>query len=378
MRILTVLSVATIACSAVPESPDGPTEVELQVEVVASGLSNPLLLTAPAGDPRLFIVEKAGRIRIVQNGQLVVTPFLDVASRVSTGSEQGLLGLAFDPAYSTNGFFYVNYTDRNGDTNVERYRVSTNANVADPASVKRILFVAQPFSNHNGGQLIFGIDGMLYIPLGDGGSGGDPQNNGQNRNALLGKLLRIDVGRGDPYAIPADNPFVNQSGARGEIWAYGLRNPWRIAFDRTDRQLYVADVGQNAIEEVNVVSASTGGVNYGWRIMEGGQCYNASTCAQTGLTLPTLTYTHAGGACSVTGGIVYRGQRIPELRGHYFYGDYCAGWVRSFRFANGQAADQTSWDVGSVGDILSFGEDAAGEMYLLSANGTVYRFVKKS
>jgi glucose/arabinose dehydrogenase len=378
MRLLSVVSIAVLACSSDEGAPAEPVgDVELQLEIVASGLSNPLYLTAPTGDQRLFIVTQTGQIRIVQNGQLLTTPFLDIASKITSGGERGLLSVAFDPSYATNGFFYVNYTDRSGDTNIERYRVSANANVADPASAKRILFVAQPFSNHNGGHNVFGPDGMLYIGMGDGGSGGDPQNHGQNRNSLLGKLLRIDVNRGDSYAIPPDNPFVNQSGARGEIWAYGLRNPWRIAFDRTDRQLYIADVGQGSIEEVSVVSTTTAGVNYGWKIMEGGQCFGSSNCDRTGLTLPVLTYTHAGGACSVTGGIVYRGQRIPELRGHYFYGDYCAGWVKSFRFANGQATEETTWDVGSVGSILSFGEDAAGEMYLLSANGNVYRFAKK-
>jgi glucose/arabinose dehydrogenase len=350
-------------------------DVPLELEVVASGLDDPLYLTAPANDPRLFIVTKNGTIRIVQSGQLLPTPFLDISSKVSTGGEQGLLSVAFDPSYSTNGFLYVYYTNLDGDNLVERYEVSASSNVADPASAEQILFVSHPsFSNHNGGHVFFGPDGMLYVAIGDGGSGGA---NGQNLSTILGKLLRIDVSQGDPYAIPSDNPFVNQSGARGEIWAYGLRNPWRNAFDRADGRLYVADVGENALEEVNVVSSSTGGVNYGWSIMEGDQCYNASSCNQTGLTPPVLTYTHDDG-CSITGGIVYRGQRIQELRGHYFYGDFCSGWVRSFRFANGQATDQRSWDVGSVGNILSFGEDAAGEMYLLSANGSVYRFVKAS
>ena len=376
MRRWMWLSLLALACSS-DDSVSQPTSVALGLEVVASGLSSPLYLTAPANDPRLFIVTQTGQIRIVQNGQLLPTPFLDVASRITSGGERGLLSVAFDPAYATNGFFYVNYTDRNGDTNVERYRVGANPNVADPASAKRILFVDQPFANHNGGHLLFGADGMLYVAMGDGGSAGDPQNNGQNRGSLLGKLLRIDVSRGDPYAIPADNPFANQPGARGEVWAFGLRNQWRIAFDRTDRQLYVADVGQNAIEEINVVAASTAGVNYGWRVMEGGQCYNAANCDRSGMTQPVSTYSHAGGACSVTGGIVYRGQRIPELRGHYFYGDYCAGWVKSFRYANGQVTQSQDRALGSIGSILSFGEDAAGEMYLLSSNGTVYRFVQR-
>jgi hypothetical protein len=322
----------------------------------------------------LFVVEQPGRIRIVQNGQLLATPFIDLTAKILSGGERGLLSMAFDPAYATNGFFYVNYTDRNGDTQVERYRVSSDPNRADPASAKQILFVRQPFANHNGGHIVFGPDGMLYIGMGDGGSGGDPQGNGQNRNALLGKLLRIDVARGDPYAIPSDNPLVGQTGARGEIWALGLRNPWRFWFDRTDRVLYVADVGQNQIEEVNAVDQAAKPINYGWNVMEGGQCYNTSNCTRTGLTLPVATYNHSGGACSVTGGIVYRGQRIPAIQGHYFYADYCAGWVRSFRLVNGAVTAEQQWSLGSVGSVLSFGEDAAGEMYLLSANGSVYRF----
>jgi glucose/arabinose dehydrogenase len=381
IRTFALIALASLACSSDGETqtPTDITNLQLAVEVVAQGLSSPLYLTAPAGDPRLFIVTQNGTIRIVQNGQLLTTPFLDVAAKITSGGERGLLSVAFDPAYATNGFLYVNYTDRSGHTVVERYRVSSDANRADPASAKQILFIQQPFANHNGGHQVFGPDGMLYIAMGDGGSGGDPQNHGQNRNSLLGKLLRIDPNRGDPYAIPSDNPFVGQTGARGEIWAYGLRNPWRIWFDRTGGQLYVADVGQNQIEEINVVAATAKPVNYGWRIMEGAQCFNPSSgCDRTGLTLPVLTYTHASGGCSVTGGIVYRGTRIPELRGHYFYSDYCAGFVKSFRFANGQAADEKTWDVGDVGDVLSFGEDAAGEMYLLSANGRVYRFVRRS
>ena len=375
-----------VACSSGTDDPNNPqppeppvtppiTNVSLAVEVVASGLSNPVHLTAPANDSRLFVVEQPGRIRIISGGTVVPTPFLDITSKVRSGGEQGLLSMAFDPRYATNGFFYVNYTDLQGHTRVERYRVSSNANVADPASARQILFVEQPYSNHNGGHIVFGPDGMLYIAMGDGGAGGDPQNRAQDRTNLLGDLLRIDVSQGDPYAIPSSNPFFAQSSARNEIWAYGLRNPWRIAFDRVDNLLYVADVGQNAIEEINVVPATAGGINYGWRIMEGRNCFNpSSNCNQTGLTLPAVTYTHAEG-CSVTGGLVYRGSRIPAIRGHYFYSDWCQGWIKSFRYANGGATDQRTWNVGSIGNVLSFGEDATGEMYVLSQNGRVYRFI---
>ncbi len=346
----------------------------LAATVVVSGLSSPLHLTAPASDPRLFVVEKPGRIRVVENGQLHATPFLDISNLVSTGSEQGLLSVAFHPQYAANGYFYVNYTDTSGNTRVVRYAVSADASVADAASAKLILTVAQPAGNHNGGHVLFGPDGMLYIAMGDGGGGGDPFSNGQDTGTLHGALLRIDVDQGDPYAIPADNPLVGQPGARAEIWAYGLRNPWRIAFDRATNLLYIADVGQNAWEEVNVASAATGGLNYGWNIMEGQHCFNGGACNSSGLVLPVHEYDHGVG-CSITGGHVYRGSAMPAVRGHYFYSDFCTGFLRSFVYANGTATDAREWEVGSVGRVLSFGEDAAGELYVLSQNGNVYRLI---
>ncbi len=349
----------------------------LRVEPVVSGLSNPLFLTAPASDSRLFILEQAGRIRIVENGTLLPTPFLDLVGQISAGGERGLLGLAFHPAYATNGFFYVYYTAPNGDITIERYTVTAgNPNVANEGSAHLILTVGHSSEdNHNGGMLAFGTDGKLYIGTGDGGGGGDPDENGQDPGTLLGKLLRIDVDAADPYEIPPDNPFVATAGARGEIWALGLRNPWRWAFDRPTGRLYIADVGQNAWEEVNVAPATTGGLNYGWDVMEGRHCYEPSSgCSQSGLMLPVLEYGHGEG-CSVTGGFVYRGAAIPALQGTYFYADYCAGWVRSFRYANNAATEQQEWAFGALGNILSFGEDAAGELYILSANGTVYRIV---
>jgi glucose/arabinose dehydrogenase len=377
MRVAALLLLAAWGCDGEPggtlPDPDG---LELQLQVVVSGLRNPVHLTAPAGDARLFVVEQEGRIRIVQNGQLLSTPFLDIVSKVGSGGERGLLSMAFHPEYRSNGYFYVNYTDRNGDTNVERYSVGSDSNRAEPASARRVLLVTQPYSNHNGGHILFGPDGMLYVAMGDGGSGGDPQNHAQNRGDLLGDLLRIDV-NADPYGIPADNPFRTVSGARGEIWAYGLRNPWRIAFDRVAGNLYVADVGQNQVEEINVVPASTAGLNYGWRIMEGSHCYNpSSNCSRAGLTEPAAEYTHSEG-CSVTGGLVYRGSAMPDLRGHYFYADYCEGWIRSFLYTNGQVGNLRTWPLGSIGSILSFGEDATGELYVLSATGTVYRFAPR-
>ncbi|MEZ4585119.1 MAG: PQQ-dependent sugar dehydrogenase [Gemmatimonadales bacterium] len=363
--------------------PPPPVSGGLTLATVASGLETPVFLTAPPGDDRLFVVEKRGTIRIIDGGTVRTTPFLDLTALVSSGGEQGLLGLAFHPDYATNGVFVVDYTDRSGDTRVASYRVSAqDPDRADPGSGHVLLAVAQPYSNHNGGMLAFGPgDGHLYVALGDGGSAGDPQANGQDRNTLLGSLVRLAVDGSGQGSIPADNPFVGQAGARAEIWSYGLRNPWRFSFDRANGDLYIGDVGQGQREEIDVSTAADGagrGLNFGWNVMEGGNCYSPSSgCDRTGLTLPLLEYGH-GPACSVTGGYVYRGAAVPNLRGTYFYADYCAGWVRSFRLESGQPAEQREWtDLGSGGRITSFGEDAAGELYLLTENGRVSRIVPR-
>lgn len=356
----------------------GAAAITLGVEQVASGLNSPVHVTAPAGDPRLFIVEQPGRIRIVENGQLLRAPFLDIVNKVSSGGERGLLSVAFHPRYSTNGFLFVNYTDNKGDTRIERYTVSANRDVANPASARLILAIDQPYANHNGGLNLFGPDGMLYIGMGDGGSGGDPKGNGQDPNTLLGKLLRINVDRGDPYTVPADNPYARNRGGRAEIWATGLRNPWRFAFDRTSGLLYIADVGQNAQEEIHVVPMMRAGVNYGWNVMEGTACFRNPFCDKSAYEQPALTYPHRDGVCSVIGGPVYRGSRIPEIQGQYFYSDYCRSWLRSFKYANGKVTERHDWPIGKLGSIVSFGEDSAGEMYICSSNGRVYRIVSKT
>jgi hypothetical protein len=350
------------------------------LETVVDGLDFPVWLTSPPDDRRLFVVEKGGRVVIVENGAPLPEPFLDLRGQVSTGSEQGLLSLAFHPDYAANGRFFVNFTDRAGDTRVVEYRVSGgDPDRADPGSARVVLAIEQPFSNHNGGQVVFGPDGMLYVGMGDGGSGGDPQGNGQNLGALLGKLLRIDVDGGDPYAIPGDNPFVDTQGARPEVFAFGLRNPWRFSFDRETGDLYIADVGQNRIEEVNAVRGAGPGLNYGWNVMEGTRCFEPSEgCDRGGLTLPVTEYDHGDG-CSVTGGFVYRGPAIPDLRGTYLYSDYCSGFVRSFHFANGRAEGERRWSELEPPDnsVTSFGEDAAGELYLLAAGGSVHKIVPR-
>jgi len=375
-----LLGVALAACNSSDSTDPGgttpPPGLTLKLDpFVVSGLSAPVFLTQPLDDGRIFVVEQSGRIRIVKNGQLQATPFLDLTSRVLFGGERGLLSVAFHPNYAINHFFYVYFTTQpNGDIRVERF-TTTTPDVAEPASSKLIITTAhssQP--NHNGGLLTFGPDGMLYAGLGDGGGGGDPDGNGQNFNALLGSLLRLDVDHGDPYAIPTDNPFVGQSGKRGEIWAKGLRNPWRYAFDAPTQLLYVADVGQGLHEEVDVQPAAAAGLNYGWNIMEGKSCYNATTCTQTGLTLPLLDYDHTGGACSITGGYVYRGSAIPALDGHYFYSDYCAGFLKSFRYSDGAALDQRDWGL-TMTSVQSFGRDASGELYVMSGD-KIFKIVR--
>ncbi|HEX9893587.1 MAG TPA: PQQ-dependent sugar dehydrogenase [Gemmatimonadales bacterium] len=354
----------------------------MQLQVVATGLQFPLLLTAPLTDlTRLFVVEKRGVIRIIRNGQLLPTPFLDIRQKVSTGSEQGLLGLTFHPSYSTNGVFVINYTDTQGDTRIASLKVSANPDIADPASEEVFLFVDQPFDNHNGGHVTFGPFGFLFIGLGDGGSAGDPGNRAQDLTTTLGKLLRYQVDDAGRVTIPTGNPLVGNPGVLWGIWSWGLRNPWRFSFDRLTSDLYVADVGQNQIEEVNVVKGTDGfgrAINFGWRIMEGTRCFNPSSgCEAGGLRLPVLEYTHAEG-CSVTGGHVYRGQAIAGIVGHYFYSDFCSGWIRSFRYQDGAANDRREWPELNTGEnVSSFGEDAAGELYFMTSAGRVYKLVPK-
>ncbi len=355
--------------------------IELALQPVATGLSSPVHLASPPNDDRLFVVEQAGRIRIVQNGSVADLPFLDIRQKVLFGGEQGLLSVAFHPSYSSNRHFYVYYTNRDGDIQIERYTASsTSPNSADPASAQPIIHISHPtYLNHNGGQLAFGPDGFLYVGTGDGGSGGDPPNNAQNLNVLLGKLLRLDVNPASfaPYTIPATNPFRNRTDARAEIWAYGLRNPWRFSFDRVGKTLYIADVGQSAREEVNAVPDGQAGVNYGWRIMEGTRCYGSVLpCNQSDLTLPVHEYDTGGGTCAVTGGFVYRGSAIPQIAGLYFFSDYCKGGLRSFRLVNGAATDVREWNAGVGESITSFGEDRHGELYVISHGGTVGKLTR--
>jgi len=365
--------------------------VQLTTIRVASGFSEPLYLTSPAGDTaRLFVVEQnTARIRIIKNGTVLPTPFLDIGPKASSGGERGLLGLAFHPNYASNGFFYINYTDNDGNTVIARYRVSGNPDVADASSETVLMNVTKPFANHNGGMMAFSPnDDFLYIGMGDGGDANDPGNRAQDGGVVFGKILRMNVGNGAVFTPAPGNPFSNNPSFLGSIWALGLRNPWRFSFDRLNGDLYIADVGQNAREEVSWQSGdSSGGQNYGWRCMEGKICTGLSgcTCNSPALTIPIHDYTHAGGNCSITGGYVYRGAAIPELDGTYFYGDFCTGKIWSFKRSGSgtaQLVDRTAelrpQAGGTINNITSFGEDDRGEIYIVDRDGEIYKIVRRA
>ena len=335
-----------------------PRATDLAVVEVAAGFAAPVFVTAPSSDPRLFVVDQVGLIWIVQDGRRLATPFLDLRGRVGYGGERGLLGMAFHPAYASNRRFFVNYTDTAGDTRIVEYRASgSDPNVADTASARELLMIDQPAPNHNGGWLGFGPDGILYIATGDGGGGNDQYRNGQNPDSLLGSILRIDVDSAAPGA---------------EIWAKGVRNPWRNAWDGNN--LYVADVGQSQREEVTVLTTASAGANLGWPVVEGTRCSSAPTCDVSGFVPPIYEYTHSDG-CSITGGYVYRGAAMPDLAGTYFFSDYCSGWLRSFRYSGGVTGFQEWTALGSLGQVTSFGLDSAGEIYLTVADGRLLKLV---
>jgi len=346
---------------------------------VVSGLAFPVYLTAPGADSRLFVVEKVGRIRIIKNGRLLSQPFLDISRLVSKENEQGLLGLAFHPRYGTNGIFVVDYTDLGGDVHVATFKVSADPDRADPLSEHFVLRIEKRFPNHNGGEVTFGPDGDLYVGVGDGGSYGDPTGRGQDPRDLLGSLLRVEIHDDGSLTVPKDNPYAEHPGYRTEIWDTGLRNPWRFSFDRDNGDLYIADVGEITLEEIDVSPSATGGgrgANYGWSMYEGSSCFSTTVpCNPRGMTMPTLEYPHSEG-CAVIGGYVYRGAAMPTLQGTYFYADYCSGWIRSFQYVGGHPTDAREWkSLPPHGAITSFGEDAAGELYLVTQDGNVMKIV---
>jgi glucose/arabinose dehydrogenase len=375
MRVLiTSLCIIVLAsCMRKVEANTPPLPKGLTLQPFVNDLALPVFMTPTPGDSeKLFIVEKVGRVRLVQSGALVEQSVLDIEPLVSTSNEQGLLGLALHPDYQNNGYIFVYYTDGAGDTQVVRYQVSND--VADPNSAKPILSVDQPHSNHNGGMIAFGPDGYLYIGLGDGGSANDPKNRAQNMMLHLGKILRIDVDNGDPYAIPEDNPFVGQADVLPEIWTYGWRNPWRFSFDRQTGDLWVGDVGQNEYEEISFQASGQGGGNYGWRCKEASHNFDGSEGCDGELIDPVLEYDHSQGA-SITGGYRYRGSAIPELQGMYVYGDFASGKIWFAAEQDGQWG-ASEWQDGDL-NISSFAEDANGELYVIDYRGTIYQLTKE-
>ncbi len=339
---------------------------------------HPVYLTAaPADTQRLFVVGQDGVVWVLHHDTTRTRPFLDLTGRIATGGERGLLSIAFDPQYATNGRFFVYFTDPNGDIRIVRYHVSSDPDSADETTADTILKIAHSQNaNHNGGQLQFGPDGMLWAGTGDGGYAGDTGGNGQNTHALLGKLLRLDVSGASGYTIPADNPFATDTSGAPEVWAYGLRNPWRFSFDRQTGDLYIGDVGQNSYEELDVATTGTQrgrGSNFGWNIMEGLHCYPSDPCTPIGVQ-PVAEYPHLNHACSITGGYVYRGSAVPVIAGDYFYADFCTGTVHGIRYPNVNVGDWTAL-LSPGGSISSFGQDAKGELYILQLTGSVYRIV---
>jgi glucose/arabinose dehydrogenase len=356
---------------------------QLGVESVVDGLSQPVRLVSPPGDLRLFVVEQAGLVKVFTHDGVSLGVFLDVTALTDANEEQGLLGIAFPPDYQTRGRFYIHYTNLAGDTRVARYQVTTDPDRANPASAEIILPLDQPYPNHNGGHLEFGPDGMLYIGLGDGGSSGDPQGRAQNPQTLLGKMLRIDVSPTTGYAIPPDNPFVGRA-PLDEIWHLGVRNPWTYAFDTATGDLYIADVGQDRVEEVDVQPAGHGGLNFGWDITEGSLCNEPPQgCDTSGLTLPVFEYAHAGSlpsGCSISGGQIYRGTAHPELVGRYFFADYCSNQIWSVVWDGADGVSELrDWSdilrpAAGWGNIASIGRDDDGELYFVDLGaGAIYR-----
>lgn len=382
--VVALLLVAFATLAACGSAPAGSTATEARVAAAGVKLTRigsfaaPVLVTQPRGERRrLFVVEQGGRIRVVRDGRVLRAPFLDISDRVVSGGEQGLLSVAFAPDYASSGRFYVDYTDRNGDTRVVEYRRGSSPDRANPRSARQLLLQDQPESNHNGGLLLFGPDDLLYVGLGDGGGGDDqhgPIGNGQNLGTLLGKILRIDPRRdgGRPFRIPRDNPFVGRAGAKPAIYAWGLRNPWRFSFDRATGDLTIGDVGQEAVEEVDFLRRGDArGANFGWRAWEGTHRLDPDLPVANDVK-PALEYTHDRGGCSVTGGYVIRDPRLPALTGRYVYGDFCIGRLLTARLRPEGASARGALGL-RVPALSSFGEDESGRVYAISLNGPVYR-----
>jgi glucose/arabinose dehydrogenase len=374
------LTATTTTITSTTQSPGGQPLLGLELELLAQGLSTPVMATGIPGDPRIFVVEQPGTIRIVDHTGVREEPFLDVTRFVEdAGLEQGLLSMAFHPAFVDDGRVYLSFTNTSGDSRVLEYRhQGSDPNVLDPASGRLVLAVGQPHEYHNGGTIRFGPDGNLWVGLGDGGGVGDPWGNAQNPRTLLGAMLRLDVDGADgvtSYAIPADNPFMDGEGGAPEVWAYGLRNPWTFTFTDDD-QVVIHEVGHERWEELNVQAIADGGANFGWPVMEADECFEADECDATGMTAPALVVPHER-TCALVGGPFYRGSAIPELHGEVFYADFCVGWVRSAHWDGAQFGTPTEWsrEFGEVGQITALSEDGDGEILLLTASGELYRIV---
>lgn len=368
----TMATTSTATTSTTTTTTEPPPELlGVELEPVTE-IHRPLAIAAPAGDDRLFVAQREGIVAVVgPTGEIAAEPFLDITDRVwANGIEQGLLGLAFHPEFADNGRFYVYYTDGNDDTRLVEFTAGDDRTTTDPTTARELLFIDQPTNRHNAGMLQFGPDGYLYVAVGDGGDGG---GNAQNLDNVFGSILRIDVDDGEPYAIPDDNPFASGGGA-GEIWAYGFRNPWRFSIDPESGLIFIGDVGQESWEEIDVLSLDAAGSNLGWAYMEGNHCFSSPECTETESVPPVIEYPHSEG-CSVTGGHVYRGSAIPELHGVYFYADWCFGWVRSFRFEDGEAVDIQNWSELDPGQVTTFGIDGFGELYVGTWGGMVWKLV---
>jgi len=377
MSKLLPLLLVLAGCNKFLDVPPPPPPSGLPSLSLVGNFASPVYLTAAPGDTqRLFVVEQAGRVVVLHHDSIRTRPFFDIRGRIASGGERGLLSIAFDPQYATSGRVFVYFTNTGGDIRIVRYTVSSDPDSLNEATADTILKVAHPVNNnHNGGQLQFGPDGKLWAGLGDGGGTGDTAHNAQNKHALLGKLLRLDVSGASGYTAPADNPGASDTNFAPEVWAYGLRNPWRFSFDRQTGDLYIADVGQNLWEEVDLALASAQrgpGANYGWNIMEGTHCY-VNGCTPVGV-LPIVEYSHASNACAIVGGYVYRGSALPALKGDYFYADNCNGAVAAIKWPDVAPFDFTSYISPGIG-ITSFGQDAKGEIYIMGLLGGVYRIV---
>ena len=372
-----VAAVRTPVAKEIDPAPGSVDGLRLSPVLVSNGLEQPTDVVGAPDDDRLFIVEKAGRIRIVEAGAIGERPFLDIARWVgSTGNEQGLLSLRFHPRYAENGRVFIFFTDAGGTSQLAEAQVDATGDAVDLSTLRSVVTIPQFGQYHQSGSMFFGPDGYLWVSLGDGGGIGDPLGKGQDISNIDASIIRIDVDNGEPYAVPDDNPFIGTVDARPEIWAYGVRNPWRISYDATTGYVYIPDVGQEGSEEINVVPLGEAGRNFGWAVSEGTSCYGEEECDMSGHTLPVYQYVHDGNGCAIIGGEVYRGNLMPELDGHFFFSDFCLGWVRSVVLDDSDVHLVVDWITARedrLGNVTSIGSDRHGELYVANLAGEIWR-----